>query len=55
MFSLGRTWGLGSSGKAQKKKKAWFKHNIPGQLEYRYCAKIELKEKSLALYKVSVN
>nr|KAF6418750.1 hypothetical protein HJG63_008772 [Rousettus aegyptiacus] len=36
-------------------KMSQFKHTIPGQLEYKYCPKIELKEKSLALYKVSDN
>lgn len=55
MFFMGRTWGLGFSGKAQKKK--WLGSNtiFQDKLEYRYCAKIDLKEKILTLYKVSVN
>lgn len=36
---------------------ALFKHNVLGQLEYKYYPKLELKKKkkSLALWKISAN
>lgn len=56
MFSLERTWDLGSSKKPQGENKMdQFEHSVLGQLEYKYCPKIELKEENEVSIVLSVN
>ena len=55
MFSLQRTWDLGSSEKPQEKKMDQFEYSVLGQLEYKYCPKIELKEENKVSIFLSVN